>query len=147
MWLFRLIVVATTLGLSVNNQITLADRTAPADQIGLMASPGIVENTSAILAKPDQIAQLQVSQTYGKLPLSFEANQGQTDSQVKYFSRGKGYTLFLTTTEAVLALPQFPSVLHMKLIGANPAPQITGLEELPGKSNYLIGNNPQKLAH
>jgi hypothetical protein len=43
-------------------------------------------------------------QDYGKLPLSFEANRGQTDGQVKFLSRGHGYTLFLTGDEAVLAL-------------------------------------------
>jgi len=37
-------------------------------------------------------------------PMSFEANQGQTDSRVKFLSRGAGYTLFLTGDEAVLAL-------------------------------------------
>ena len=42
--------------------------------------------------------------TLGRLPLSFEANQGQVDGRVKYLARGKGYTLFLTETEAVLAL-------------------------------------------
>ena len=41
---------------------------------------------------------------YGNLPLSFEANQGQTDEQVKFLSRGSGYSLFVTATEAVLAL-------------------------------------------
>src|ERR1700752_197292 len=46
-------------------------------------------------------------ETYGKLPLSFEANLGQTSSQVKFLSRGSGYTLFLTHRgEAVLALRQ-----------------------------------------
>jgi hypothetical protein len=39
-----------------------------------------------------------------KLPLSFEANQGQTDARVKFLSRGPGYTLFLTGDEAVLGL-------------------------------------------
>ncbi len=39
---------------------------------------------------------------YGKLALSFEANQGQTDSQVRYLARGPGYNLYLTTREAVL---------------------------------------------
>lgn len=38
------------------------------------------------------------------LPLTFEANRGQTDPQVKFLSRGRGYTLFLTATEAVLTL-------------------------------------------
>ena len=37
-----------------------------------------------------------VVETYGKLPLSFEANVGQTSRQVKFLSRGQGYTLFLT---------------------------------------------------
>ena len=43
-------------------------------------------------------------ESYGRLPLSFEINQGQTDSQVKFLSRGPGYTLFLTGSEAVLSL-------------------------------------------
>jgi hypothetical protein len=43
-------------------------------------------------------------QHYGRIPLSFEANQGQTDRQVQYLARGPGYTVFLTATEAVLAL-------------------------------------------
>ena len=41
---------------------------------------------------------------YGKLPLAFEANRGQTDQQVKFVNRGPGYTLFLTPREAVLSL-------------------------------------------
>jgi hypothetical protein len=43
-------------------------------------------------------------EAYGKLPLSFEINQGQADSKVKFLSRGSGYSLFLTGNEAVLAL-------------------------------------------
>ena len=31
----------------------------------------------------------------------------------------------------------------MHLVGANPSPQAVGLDELPGKANYFIGNNPQ----
>src|SRR5882672_11014119 len=48
--------------------------------------------------------QSRVLETYGKLPLAFEANQGQTDPQVKFVSRGAGYNLFLTATEAILSL-------------------------------------------
>ncbi len=36
------------------------------------------------------------------LPLFFEANQGQADSQVRFMARGKGYTLLLTPTETIL---------------------------------------------
>lgn len=113
---------------------------------------------------PDARTQ-PVLAAYDKLPLTFEENRGQTDPQVKFLSRGPGYTLFLTPTEAILALKQ-PSavsgqhsakendgkeaqqggqaVLRMKLVGANPAPQVMGLDELPGKSNYFIGNEPRK---
>jgi len=78
-----------------------------------------------------------------KLPLSFEANHGQTDSQVKFLSRGNGYNLFLTATEAVIRNSQ-SAVLRMKLVNANPASEIEGLGELPGKSNYFIGSDPQQ---
>jgi uncharacterized protein (TIGR03437 family) len=78
-----------------------------------------------------------------KLPLSFEANRGQTDSQVKFLSRGNGYNLFLTATEAVIRDPH-SAVLRMKLVNANPASEIEGLDELPGKSNYFIGSDPQQ---
>jgi hypothetical protein len=82
--------------------------------------------------------------SYAKLPLSFEANGGQTDRRVKFLSRGRGYTLFLTDREAVLAL-QKPShdtaVLRMKLAGSRAATSVSGLEELPGKSNYFIGRD------
>jgi uncharacterized protein (TIGR03437 family) len=83
-----------------------------------------------------------VNEAYGKLPLSFEANQGQVDARVKFMARGDGYSLFLTANEAVLALRS--SVLRMKLAGAHPTPQIKGLDKLPGKSNYFIGRDPRR---
>ena len=96
-------------------------------------------------------AEATVKAAYGQLPLSFEANRGQTDGAVRFLSRGRGYSLFLTATEAVLRLqdarepaPAPSSVLRMKLAGANSAPRVEGLGELPGKSNYFIGNDPQK---
>jgi hypothetical protein len=48
--------------------------------------------------------EARVSEGYGKLPLSFEANHGQADSKVKFISRGSGYSLFLSPTEAIVAL-------------------------------------------
>src|SRR5438132_3684861 len=85
---------------------------------------------------------------YGDLPLHFEANQGQTDREVKFLARGSGYGLFLTSTESVLVLRKpnatSPAVVRMKLVGANPQPVVAGRDELPGKSNYFIGNDPSK---
>src|SRR5262245_563222 len=59
---------------------------------------------SARLSQPGQTTHARVFQDYSKLPLYFEANQGQTDSQVKFLLRSNRYTLFLTPTEAVLTL-------------------------------------------
>ena len=52
--------------------------------------------------------------SYLRLPLSFEANQGQTDKRVNFLSRGRGYGLFLTRDEAVLELEK-PSVVSSPL--------------------------------
>jgi hypothetical protein len=137
---------------------------------------------------PTAAKKLELASAYGKLPLSFEANQGQTNLGVKFLSRGSGYSLFLTPTEAVLTLrssrpeskvkgqktvAESPgllsgwaaaneflkersasdlqvksgvqeTILRMRLVGANRAPKISGVDELPGKSNYFIGNDPAK---
>ena len=55
---------------------------------------------------PRNESQLKMTTTeaYGNLPLSFEPNLGQSADQVKFLSRGKGYTLFLTPSEAVFSL-------------------------------------------
>src|SRR5215211_3010105 len=58
----------------------------------------------AATAQPDAATKARLSQAYGQLPLSFEANVGQADPQVDFISRGSGYTLSLSRGEAVLAL-------------------------------------------
>jgi hypothetical protein len=94
-------------------------------------------------------------QSYGQMPISFEANAGQTDAQVQYLARGSGYALFLTSTSAVLNLEKVaataatptsvPGVaLAMNLVGANSNATVAGLDQLPGTSNYFIGNDPSK---
>jgi hypothetical protein len=122
-----------------------------------------------ISASPgDPRAQVRIPGSYGKLPLSFEANRGQTDGRVKFLSHTSGYSLFLTGDEAVLTLngekadtrpakiagaghapkpgmgASQGDMLRMKLCNANPAAKPTGMDELPGTSNYFIGNDPGK---
>ena len=132
-----------------------ASRTVPAQSVGLAASkaaPAAFDWTN-----------------YGKLPLAFEANQGQTASDVRFLSRGDGYTLFLTGQEAVLTLRQPTpgsdarlnheklgkmhhdwrgaekvSVLRMRLDRASPNAAITGVDRMPTKVNYFVGNDPKK---
>ena len=103
------------------------------------------------------------------LPLSFVPNVGQmagdSQHQVDFFSAGRGYSLFLTSSQAVLAMrtdarrgesskpgsrpaakgaEARTAVLRMKLENANPQAGASGMDELPGKSNYFIGNNPSR---
>lgn len=81
----------------------------------------------------------------------FEANQGQLDPAVRFFTRSSGFSLFLTPTEAVMvvARPQTTAsgasdVVRMRLVGARPDPKMTGSEVLAGDTNYLTGNDPEK---
>ena len=97
----------------------------------------------------DRQERSHVPMGYAHLPLAFERNNGQTDAQVKFLARGSGYGLFLTQYEAVLALrsprsSEPASVVRMRLSKANENPAVTGTDPLPGKSNYLIGNDPGK---
>jgi len=114
-------------------------------------SPGVFRSGAS--------AQAQVRAASASWPLRFEENVGQVHGadarQVRFVSRGNAYTLFLTSTEAVLVLRQgaghgkdagkaAPVVARMRLSGANPAPHLAGRDELPGKSNYFLGNDPSQ---
>jgi len=101
--------------------------------------------SSTFFASPP--AAEQVLSAFGRLPLIFEANHGQTDPGVRFLAHGRGYGLYLTTDQAVLTLRQSSSrtaVLRMQLAHASADAVIGGADELPGKSNYLIGNDPTK---
>src|SRR6266852_1202094 len=118
---------------------------------------------------PSSAAKQRVAEEYGKLPLSFEANRRQTDPKVSFLSLGPGYKLFLLPHEAVLLLQRerhakptgnldafrgFPKpaereagpaeIIRMSLLGAKGNPKISGIEQMPGKSNYFIGNDPSQ---
>ena len=91
---------------------------------------------------------LASSPDFGSLPMHFEVNRGQTAAEVKFFARGDGYALFLTPAEIVLVLADRPaqrsSVLRVKLVGADPEPQVVGGEGLAGEVNYLVGRDPAR---
>src|SRR5882724_1286624 len=120
-------------------------------------------------------SRASVSKAYGKLPLYFEKNTGQSSNEVRFLSRGAGYGLFLTPTESVLELqvrePINPSngskatgnpksllrgpkarpeltlkqsVVRMKFLGTKGATRVSGVDDLEGKSNYVLGNDPKK---
>jgi hypothetical protein len=163
------VVPTSAVGIRNDEAAGLKSLLVPTIGLNRVTTPSASSNRLAQALRP------RVAAAYGKLPLSFEMNEGQTDSRVKFMSRGSGYSLFLTGGEAVLALhknspvsktasaqkghhitelqrvslraeqrSQETAIARMKLVGANPKVNVTGLDELLGKSNYFIGNNPNK---
>ncbi len=161
--------------LSPHNQ-TVHEKTTNPDAVGIFSSAHSIKASylpSPIPSRPGSRSRIQphVSKI-AKLPLYFEANEGQNDEQVKFVSRGRGYRLLLSASEAVLELqtsqkkpartrpisltanlgdendadfdPQTPQTVRVKFVGARAEAKITGVDELRGKSNYFIGNDPAK---
>jgi hypothetical protein len=110
-------------------------------------------------------ASAKAKEAYGVLPLSFEANSGQSSRKVKFLARGQGYGLFLTTTGAVMSVTKSSekkgdsknnslakknqqlaetTVVSWDMVAANKSPRIAGVDALPGKANYFRGNDPSQ---
>ena len=124
------------------------------------------EAAAATLAEgPDRAIADIVRAAFGRVPMRFEANQGQTDDRVRFLSRGPGYTLFLAEDEAVMVLrsreddaadgvssesrpgslgdgPRY-GVLRMRLVDAQRFPEIRGVRRLAADSNYFHGGDPE----
>jgi RHS repeat-associated protein len=116
--------------------------------------------------------QKPVTLAYGNLPMNFEQNVGQTDSQAQFISHGKGYTLFLSPNQAIFKFHavSFPvmdksderrlgkrlfversmratrktAIVRMKLLAANPGAQLVGVDKMSGTASYFIGRDPSK---
>src|SRR6266702_522645 len=131
---------------------------APASLCGLACC--LLPRLIASAAAPPAVSppSIQTSAVYGKLPLQFEANRGQTDPRIKFLARGRGCAFYLGATDAVILLDEpAPSraenpapakanrasrahgpakLLHMELAGADLGARVAGLDPLPGKVNY-----------
>jgi beta-propeller repeat-containing protein len=125
---------------------------------------GIISSATVLGASRGGVSpdvRRQWESAHGKLPLHFEANQGQTESTLKFLARGKGYSVFLRPAEAVLNLRKLSvaegrrqadkaaaplatktAAVRIRLMGSQPVPEIVGEQPLPGKSHYLLGNDP-----
>ena len=102
------------------------------------------------------IGKLKTEVNSFQTPISFEINQGQFNNKVQFLSRAKDYALFLTSNEAIFSLPSNSiesskkiepgkgEIVRMKLIGANKASKVVGLNKLSGVINYFIGNDSKK---
>jgi hypothetical protein len=138
--------------------------------IGAAAPASLVPRPPAEPGRVDQATRLRVTQVLGQLPIRFEENKGQVDPAVRYLARSSGYDLFLTADDAVVVLkgsasaapaplPSPPgardqraissqerdsAVVRMRLVGARSAPRFTALDPLPGRTHYLVGNEPSR---
>jgi hypothetical protein len=134
---------------------------------------GILGFTSQPGSPPKPNAQHDVQDSLSRLPLVFEANEGQTNARVDFLTRAGGYTAFLTPTGAIFSIEQTTQVadtgrkapvpdaasklhtarspamtksfaLEMQMVGSNPAARATGVGLLSGKVNYFIGNDSSR---
>ena len=134
---------------------TVARRTGVTTVSGLR----LTNESAGRVFEVDDATRVRVDDALTKHSLSFEVNHGQASSEARFLSRTNDYTLFLNSSEAVLRLrswrdPLGPhlqqtkgstkNILRMKMVGADPKPFIEGLDPLPRRSNYLIGNDPDK---
>ena len=62
------------------------------------------QHRSSVITRQPGSATPAANDAYGKLPLSFEPNRGQADGKVMFLSRGSGYSLFFTATEAIFRM-------------------------------------------
>jgi len=137
------------------------------DQASRYATLSPAESATQTLTSAESGTQSRARSIFAGLPLMFEPNQGQgnldpADPRARFVARGSGYSLFLGSDGAILSLRSQPSSkpgsskhdasrsdarvesLKMTLVGANPKVSVAGADPLPGKSNYLIGNDSAK---
>jgi uncharacterized protein (TIGR03437 family) len=89
----------------------------------------------------------QLAEVYGSLALSFEKNAGQADGGVFFLARSGPYAIDLIADGMVLKIPgrSRSTSVRMALKGSRNFDALPSAEdELPGKINYLIGNDPAR---
>jgi Beta-propeller repeat len=95
-----------------------------------------------------QMSEKEAIDAYGKLPLAFISNEGQTDEAVRYYAQGAGYSFFFTPKGAMLSFLDGKGrgghALALDFLGADPHATLTARERLSGKVNYLVGNDQAK---
>ena len=146
------------LGWGSRSRQTAANRAASMSDQGSALTAGTA--TGPILSSETKLdARSHALAVFAGLPLMFEPNQGQAsldpaDARVKFVARGSGYSLYLGSEGAILNLRSKTKrkadaeirveSLQMKLAGANPNANVSAADPLPGKSNYILGNDPSK---
>src|SRR5215208_5993132 len=134
--------------------LALATLISASETVNVGHSPAASTNSEAAAAPVSQpaaapqMSEKEALDAYGKLPLSFVPNEGQsTDEAVRYYAQGAGYGFFFTKEGATLSFAEGKGrghALGLDFLGANPHATLTARKRLPGKVNYLVGDDPAK---
>jgi hypothetical protein len=114
------------------------------------------------LKEANKETKSKINEQYGKLPLRFEKNIGQTDSNIDFISQNNNYTLFLSPDKVTFSFEQeknlnnfrqkpnvnihndnvnATSLLTMNIIQGNSNAEIHEIEKLETVSNYFLNNS------
>jgi len=98
-----------------------------------------------------------VAKSYADLPIYFIPNEEQLPDAVKYYSKGAGYSFYLTddgvTYSFIKEKEEQKSAaasnyegysLKLNFLGRNPNTKIVGAKKLEGRVNYFIGDDASK---
>ena len=89
-------------------------------------------------AAPQHMSEREALAAYGKLPLSFVPNEGQTDKAVRYYAQGAGYGFFFTHKGATLSFSEGKGrggqALALDFLGADPHAKLTAKSDLRARS-------------
>lgn len=160
--LFAVLVYQLAVPTGMTEQVNLVSNKIFLPQLATTAN-----NTNNALAKlglkePDKATKSQINENYGKLPLRFERNIGQTEQNIDFISHNNNYTLFLSPTKATFSFEKEKNInnfvhklkvkeqnanveatnsLTMELIGANTSAKAIEIEKLSTTSNYFLNND------
>ena len=139
----------------------LSARSISALGIGVLLASAHSTPASADLSVSSSKAALRTS--FASLPLAFEAGVDSAGTSSNFFARGRNYEFRIRPAGAELIFYRTPSsgpaapldrahvsalnsgaarTVRINFVRANPSPAVQGLALLPGKINYLVGNDP-----
>lgn len=107
---------------------------------------------------PTAEATERAGKVFGSIPLLFEANIGQAESDAQFVARGDGFGLMFkpdavamvvkaragdapSQTSAQALSASQGAVVHMKMAGANPNPRLAPRGKQAVRLNYMIGSD------
>jgi Beta-propeller repeat len=147
---WKLVVLALALPALLAFVALIAVSETPKAEHSSAANTNSQSGTAVPVSQPaaaPQMSEKEALDAYGKLPLSFIPNEGQTEEAVRYYAQGAGYSFFFTKKGATLSFAEGKGrghALALDFLGADPEATLTAQKRLTGKINYLVGDGSAK---